>query len=471
MATRLSDYLNVTPAALRKHGVFDALVGLDSKLFVDPHLLRRMKIPELRHARLHFERHFQQILLLLTNSRRKGDIAWREAERRLVFKETRGVSLGYGVSGGDGNAIGPVLGHRLLETASQIVELGITDPNLFELLALFEEGFGADRLSDMTIAVIRDDLFNYSARVCKKLHIKTLVTVESTNGRFRLAAAPDQTKPLIFIPKKALRPLPVALSYDEIDNVVAYNAILRNRLNQLIGRYFKRGLRAMKAALRAEFLENPQSLSAFIDSYKSYQAQPYDVDLDPNGFFQWFDLGRDYARNHPVEIALKRQHIAELVRVVDSIIQQFQKSIEQSGLNRHLFDDEGVPRHEQFSQRLFYAIADAYCAANNLDLSREPNAGNGPVDFKLSSGYHGRVLVEIKLSSNPHVLRGYERQLPAYEQSEGTQESAYIIIRVGRSDRAIKKVKSLNEQAIKGGRKVPKVYVIDGRIMPTASKR
>ena len=60
------------------------------------------------------------------------------------------------------------------------------------------------------------------------------------------------------------------------------------------------------------------------------------------------------------------------------------------------------------AERLFYAVADADREANNVDLNREPNAGNGRVDFKLSKGYTARVLVEVKKSSNSDLLNGFE---------------------------------------------------------------
>lgn len=165
MAQKLSQYLGVNAAVLAERGVLDAILGVDTQLFVDPHLLRRTTIPEFAHSRNRIEQYYTDVLRLLQASRRREDSAWREAGRRLEFRELRCVSIGYGVSRGDGNAIGPILGARLLDTASEIVAMGIVDPNVFELIGLFEEGFGADRLSDMTLVIIKDDLFAFSARI------------------------------------------------------------------------------------------------------------------------------------------------------------------------------------------------------------------------------------------------------------------------------------------------------------------
>jgi hypothetical protein len=61
VATRLSEFLEVTPTSLKRHGVFDALISIDSRLFVDPILLKNLKIPELRDSREHFEDYLQLV--------------------------------------------------------------------------------------------------------------------------------------------------------------------------------------------------------------------------------------------------------------------------------------------------------------------------------------------------------------------------------------------------------------------------
>jgi hypothetical protein len=74
-----------------------------------------------------------------------------------------------------------------------------------------------------------------------------------------------------------------------------------------------------------------------------------------------------------------------------------------------LYKDDGRPQREVFAQRLFYATADTYCEANDVGAK----FGNRPVDFKLSTGYRGTLLVEVKKSDNPSLLHGFEVQLPA----------------------------------------------------------
>jgi hypothetical protein len=100
-----------------------------------------------------------------------------------------------------------------------------------------------------------------------------------------------------------------------------------------------------------------------------------------------------------------------------------------------------------------------------------PNAGNGPVDFKLSKGYVARILVEIKKSSNSDLLNGFEKQLPEYEKSEATFESIYLIVRVTESDSSINNVIALRAKKLAEGRKAPEIVVVDARKKESASKQ
>jgi len=180
-------------------------------------------------------------------------------------------------------------------------------------------------------------------------------------------------------------------------------------------------------------------------------------------------------RNHRFEslvfdaLGLRERPASHVPEIVRRICVRFQHLIETNGLDAHLYC-QGKLRHERFAHLLFYAIADTYCEANGLDLSREPNAGVGPVDFKVSQGAHSKVNVEVKYSTNKKLVHGYTRQLPKYNQAEGTVHSFYLIIRTGRSEVAIRRIKELEGEARTAGKRAAEVFVVDGRLKPSASK-
>ncbi len=104
-------------------------------------------------------------------------------------------------------------------------------------------------------------------------------------------------------------------------------------------------------------------------------------------------------------------------------------------------------------------------------MNREPNAGHGPVDFKVSSGYKGRVTVEVKYSSNPNLSKGYTSQLPIYNKAEKTTHSLYLVIRTKESEANIKALTKIKDDASAAGTRTPVIKIIDGRVYPTASHR
>jgi hypothetical protein len=107
-------------------------VDIDAKLYVDPHLLRASKIPELRGAHDEYCGYFENILKLLRAARSESDALFRQAVRDLRFPEFPVVALGYSKTDTGGSGIGKVLALQLARTAKQIIDAGVLDPTIFD---------------------------------------------------------------------------------------------------------------------------------------------------------------------------------------------------------------------------------------------------------------------------------------------------------------------------------------------------
>lgn len=472
MPVRLSRYFGVDASELKSRGVFDAHLGIDNKLFVDPKLLKkRLRIPEFAGSRKDITTYFSKVIKLLKVSKKEGDIAWVEAEKRLTFKEEHGAALGYSGAGGFGRAIGPQLAHVLVKRAKEIMALGIEDPEMFELIGLFQEDIGADLLSDMAVSILKHRFLAYTQRVTKELNLRPSKGFQIQGRGWVLPILPDGKRALVMVPKALLSKLPIALDKSEIDEVAVFNSQVRQTWNAIVAAAREEDVPVTKEQIREMLFARPKNLADLIRVYREAAVQGYNFEKDVDGLLSWDFIGRSAASASPLEIGIKKPaNIDELRTVVGLILAKFKKNVEENRLYEFLYKDNGKPRHEVFAQRLFYAVADAYCEANDVDLSREPNAGNGPVDFKLSTGYQGRILVEVKKSSNSDLLNGFQRQLPEYEKSESTDESVYLVVRVTEGDSAIKSLLALRDKKIKAGKKVPDVFVIDARKKASASK-
>ena len=139
--------------------------------------------------------------------------------------------------------------------------------------------------------------------------------------------------------------------------------------------------------------------------------------------------------------------------------------------NWELLWSNGRPRKERAAQLLFFAVSDAYCQANNVDISPEMNPGGGPVDFKFSSGYANRVLVEVKRSMGA-VKHGYEKQLEVYKAASNTDAAYFLVIEFGDNwDAKLQAITDLRNAAVIANEPASLIEIVDASQRTSASKR
>jgi hypothetical protein len=470
MPKRLSEVFGVDPRVWQSTGAFDGFIDVDAQLHIDPHLISSSKVPELSGARQRFDAHFENVLKLLSASGRIMDPIFREAVRRLTFHEIPNTGLGYAKEGKRGSAIGYGLAMKLGELGKAIVDAGIRDPDIFALMGLLQDGIGADRISDMTAAIILPHLLKYSARVASELGLPTR-DLNYGDSAYAIPAVPVTKEPILLVPTDILRHLPVAESWSDIDTVASHNSALRNRVNEMIGATWKRAARVPKWRLRQALLRNPELIRDLLENYKKKPAVPYDLERDPEMLYQWQPITREAASDFPLKLVVPDRTHGSWTNVVRTILARFKELVELNRLYRLLYNDDGTPRREKAAQLTLFGIADAYCSANNLDLSPETDSGNGPVDFKFSRGYLGRILAEVKLSSSSKILQGFEEQVKAYEEAEQSYHSFYIVIQVDDNLKPINELKARANTLQAEGMKVPEIMFVDARARPSASNR
>jgi hypothetical protein len=159
----------------------------------------------------------------------------------------------------------------------------------------------------------------------------------------------------------------------------------------------------------------------------------------------------------------------EIVRVVQDTISQFKRHVETGNLWEELWAGN-KPKKERASQLIYYAIADAFCKANDLDISPEANMGGGPIDFKFSSGYTARVLVEMKRSGGT-VVHGYEKQLEFYRAASQTDFAVFVVIDYGDIGSKLVEIRRIRDERLKNGERASEIVVIDATKKASASKR
>jgi hypothetical protein len=467
---RFSESMKLDSKAFIAAGVLDPILGVDVNVFIDPQRLFHTKLPEFSSARARIEKYFTDTFRLLKLSSSPSDSFHRQAVRRLTFKETKGVGIGFGRDTDDGNGIGEGLAKRLVSTAKMILKKTVEDPAVFELLGLFEDDFGPDRLSDLTIFILRKDFLRFTARAAVKIGIPNLGHYTFDGETFRVPFRKGTNIPITLLPLDLIRDLPIATSFDEIEDAGYLNKELRACWRDIIHKAHEVGTEPGKDDAKRLFLEHPEFFEPLLESYKKNNSGPYDFIKDPRGLLSWASFAMEYASNHPLALKKDIRTLHDLRQVVGSIVDQFRRNIESNGLNKLLYKPDGRPQREAFAQLLFFASADAYCRANGLDLSPESNAGRGPVDFKISRGCL-KIVVEIKLSTHKGLVKGFEDQLEIYKEAESALDGFYVIVRVSETiPSAVKEIEKSISNRRKRGEKTSVLRIIDGTIHPSASR-
>ncbi|OCY54412.1 hypothetical protein [Acinetobacter pittii] len=413
-------------------GAFDPILGIDTRLFIDPSLIRDTKIPEFQNAYSQINSFFEKIIRLLkqVKATSKIDIFWKQALNLFKTNEIKGFSIGYS-SSTQGSGIGEKKKVQILTNIKAIIDAGNDDPAIFELVGAFEDGVGPDLISDMTTNILINELIAYTQRVSKECGVKLKELKFSKYYQSAdLPENPYTKEPVILVPKEFLRDLPIANEFADLEWIKNHNDGLRAFFNDLLGEAYKSvTTKEKKHHVKNVFIQYPDLLKDLLEAYSKSKPSYYNFDEDKTGEVIWYRTAQNVLASQPLELNLnKNPSLNDVYAVVKKICLHFKELIENNGLSKLLYDDKDKRKHESAAQLLFFGIACAYCHANNLDLSPEADAGRGPVDFKISAGASTKVLVEVKLSSNNQLAHGYEKQLPIYQKAEKSQKGIYLVL-------------------------------------------
>lgn len=468
----ISSCFKIDTVLLDTLDVVDVLLDSDTLLFIDPLLLIESKHIEMNTEAIDtYNSTFEKIIKLLQASTEINDPAWNAAKKLFSFSEVGWTCLGYG-SSGKGSGFGPELVHNSMITASKIVKLEIDDPDLFMVMSLFEEGIGADRISDMTTNIIFESLIKFTNRINETLQLQTL-EFKFKGKKYTSILNPLTNTPLILVPKDIVRDLPISTDWSGAVSTMKENVDLRDRINANIGSLLASMTRKQKSEAKERALKSKEYFEDLLELIKEIDKTPYDFDKDKNGELFWSRLSTSINTKYPFDLSKYKTKLTldDVEKLVGDILAQFSDLIENKGLWKELWAEDNKPRKEKAAQRLLFAVAYSYCRANDLDISPEADSGNGPVDFKISQGFEAKVVVEIKLSTNPKMVHGFEKQLEIYKKADDTDRGFFVIMDVGYMGNKYRDVQHASTEFKKTNKRTSKIIVIDANQKASASKR
>ena len=464
MPISFTDAFGVDKKLFEETGAFDPILNVDSKLFIDPALLPETSCPEFVGAWEEMEHFFSGIIALLRNADADIHRFWKKADKKLTFKEIRGTCLGYSERSIAGNSIGPRLRKQILRAVKDLDDAGANDPIIFEMIGVFEEGVGCDRISDLLTYKLIDRICRFTVRVMGECNFAGPTI---SHREHLLPLSPFSDTPVLLLPKDILHPLPLAKKFEDLAEVCRENERVRDNVNKWFK--FDGGAKPSKKDIFDHMRKDEEFRAAYIQAYKDAEARKYDFSSDPDGEIIWYESGKTLASQYPLWLSAQSKNKQSLYDIVRKITLHFKRLVESEGKWELLFNEDRItPRKERTSQHLFASIASAYCVANDIDMSPEANSGNGPVDFKFSTGYSKKVLVELKLSSNTQLNHCIDKQIPIYMKQEDADKAIYLLINTG-NDKKVKAFRELYNDLDTPTKKKIELIVVDAKPKKSAS--
>lgn len=460
----VSEFLKIDYEELEKAGVFDAVIEKDSAFFINLQRLKRTEEPEFVHSYERIQKFFTNIATILeaAESRDEKDIFFREALKCFDFSEVNEINLGFGESK-IGSGMGVMLRRQVMNDAFDIVKKGCKAPELFEMIGLFEDGIGPDRLSDMIATIILPDIKAYTKRIMNDFSIDANNYHEALFDEEGYIINVQKHCRLYLLPVDILHELPVARCWEDVETVAAKNDAIRCEMNADIGKtWAKWASKERKAYIRDYIMKDPEAFERVVAAYRDEEADEYNLYNDTAYF-----LGKLMQKITKTVsfFKVKKGEINSLTGALE-VAEIFKDWVEH---NRGWYEIQHAAGGEKSVQRFVHACAKHYIKENNLDFSCEANDGSGSVDFKVSRGQDCTV-VELKLSSNPNYLHGYQKQIQKYAEAEGTENMVFILVDNGNEIRT-KRLIEQHETDLRTGKVVPELVVVDANMRVSASKK
>lgn len=410
---------------------FDPIIVADTELFVDPFSV-------FDESEGFFANSFEKIIAffnaafkLAAETPERFGVRYIKLQSMMTFPEVNEIGLGYSGSN-DGAGASKWFRDQIIDSLYQSIERGIECYRHFEDIAIFEKGIGCDRISDITCNILKEEIISYTQAICAKLNIPMtrvwmrhirfdLNRLRWIDGFVELPYNKHKDRGILLVPERFLNDLPT-INPDGFKDYIwdCQNETLRNDLNYSI-----------KAELDKDaIMDIARRYPEWVKEYEEYKElqgfQPYDLKKDKKGVYAWADKDLlEHVQTHPFSFS----DADSFGQCIFMICESFKNYVEtEKGYSLLWNDDSEKPKPESALQTLFYGFIKAYGLFLNIDITRESNAGSGPVDFKCSQGYHKRVLLETKLVSNSRYWHGLERQLPQYMLAEEIDKGIFMLV-------------------------------------------
>ncbi len=434
---------------------FDTNLNYDSRLFIDPFLIKTSEIEEERKLYERFTVYFQTALdksITASNSYRESHNLYEF----FYFKEPKEICLGYTEKSNDGSGLNKEFASGMYKFFIEgIISKFISNKDLYinklinpEVFVIFANKVNQDGISDLSANLTMDYLIKYTQAQCIKWNIKidkflpVRQTFDTQNltwtaGRYyRLPENPFKPgEPFILVPKRFLR-ADINVRQDakkEIRGILSTDPELASKFSNLI----EKPINEITLEELREALINESVLKKFIGYLEKKEVKSYDFNIDPLAFYafkKYENYFKDFSKfNSPI-------NCIELL----NFTKQFLSLVKEEFELRDSWLDTWVPPtlkglhpcKEIVWGRIIRGMgSNFFYHWPNITFSAQFNTANGSIDFCII--YKDcKIAIELKKLANdaltgsipklPAYIHGIVRQLPAYILNVKAKYAFYI---------------------------------------------
>ncbi len=447
--------LHVTQAfglKLKEHELdfFDTNLEYDSRVFIDPFLLRKSDVKKERELFGRFGDFFRYTYDQSMNVKTSRE-EYRTLMELLNFSEPKEIGLGYAEESNDGSSPGTSFATLLVKfflnsSARRLVK----EDNLYPdkkfnpvTIEIFTRKLGVDGLSDITANLIMDYLVAYTQRQCRKLGIpmkKLPLNADGFDfssdqmcwrggGHYLLPENPLKVgRAIIFVPKRLLR---APQNEDEamvnkVAGILESDPGLRSKFTRML----EKNIEEFEIDdIRRVMLEDASVFKRYMQVLYSQERYSYDFDNDPNGLLvykKYVDLFKEEPSND--DFKNDEEVLVVTIRFIEKISFHLSKTDIWRDLWKPKKDGKLEPNAEKPLQRIIFAMGQFFFVHYpQITFEPEVGTGNGPVDFNVIFK-DCRIAIEFKRLLSSSYLEGIKSQLPEYAVLMRSRYAMYVTV-------------------------------------------
>ena len=494
-----SDYFNLNKEELEKYGAIDISLVADMPMFVDPILIFNSEKNE--YKKLH--NNIIKYMYFLANKAQKP-LSEKEIKTWFTFKEVCNNWLGFSMVGNKGQALSIDFGKTLYQNIRFVLENNnITKGRHSEKIMLLYSGNGRDKISDMTVNLIKGYLCEYTEAFTKKF-------IKSNAKYFYVEKAEFNYKTETFVSKKYYLPYIINNKGKEEYILLTPKDILRadepsiNRMDFLknidlirqsidndtlriqLDDYMQKAINEYhnkcetlnrKPRVNEENKIKKKSFEEFVNEHN--EIYDYYIKIKENSYIE---IKKQTSEEVLIQMKIFNENVRTLINMINNNKHLFNKNItsfneskkrveffkhviENNDGYKFFYDTDGnqIVCRENDLQRMFKFVWYNSIFKNDT----EPNNGRCPADFVVSMGSSDVTVIEFKLAKNSNLKHVFE-QVKIYDKANNTNNDIIVIFYFSYKEynKTLTEIKNANKEELIN----QNIYLIDCQIKESASK-